>query len=240
MKITTMIISFSLLTLTVCSQPGKPPKDANQEDEAWRVQAGKMVENQIKGRGIKDAAVIKAMKNTARHLFVPDEYQSKAYQDRPLPIGFGQTISQPYIVALMTELLKLDGDEKVLEIGTGSGYQAAILARLSHKVYSIEVVEALAQRSKALLGQLGHDNVQVKHGDGYKGWPEHAPFDRIILTAAPKETPPRLLEQLKPGGIMVLPEGTQTQELKIITKHEDGSFSTRTEGFVRFVPMVKP
>lgn len=240
MKTTTLFLYLSLFTLTVCSQTGRQQHTFDQADEAWRSKARKMVNDQIKVRGVNDTAVIRAMINTPRHLFVPPAYRAQAYQDRPLPIGHGQTISQPYIVALMTELLELDGDEKVLEIGTGSGYQATILAQLAQQVYSIEVVEALAQGSEALLDSLGYNNVQIKHGDGYQGWPEYAPFDRIILTAAPKETPPKLLEQLKPGGIMVLPVGEQTQELKIISRQEDGSFSSRTEGFVRFVPMVKP
>lgn len=240
MRKTAFIFWLCSITLTVCSQPGKQQQNTATRDEAWREKAKKMVENQITDRGVKDDRVINAMKNTPRHLFVPPPYRGQAYQDRPLPIGHGQTISQPYIVALMTELLNLDGDEKVLEIGTGSGYQAAILAKLAKQVYSIEVVKALAESSDELLKRLGHENVEVKYGDGYQGWPQHAPFDRIILTAAPKETPPKLVEQLKPGGIMVLPEGADLQKLKIITKNEDGSINTRTKGFVRFVPMVKP
>ena len=213
--------------------------EAGQE-EGWEKLAKEMVEKQITSRGVKDKRVLQVMETTPRHKFVPGAPIGYAYQDGPLPIGEGQTISQPYIVALMTELLQLDGDETVLEIGTGSGYQAAILAQLAKEVYSIEIVESLARKSKALLEQMNYDNVTVRWGDGYQGWPEHAPFDAIILTAAPDKTPPKLLEQLKPGGIMVLPVGSYSQELKVITRQPDGSLKERTEAFVRFVPMVHP
>jgi protein-L-isoaspartate(D-aspartate) O-methyltransferase len=179
------------------------------------------------------------MRETPRHLFVPEPYQKQAYQDGPLPIGHQQTISQPYIVALMTELLQLKGDEKVLEIGTGSGYQAAVLAQLTKSVYTIEIVEPLAKSSSVLLKRLGHDNVIVKWGDGYKGWPEHAPFDRIIVTAAPEEIPQALIDQLAVGGRMVLPVGKHYQELVLVTKNEKRV--TRKDIIpVRFVPMVHP
>ena len=199
-----------------------------------------MVEYQIISREIKDERVIAAMKNTPRHLFVPDKVKKYAYEDRPLPIGHSQTISQPYIVALMTEMLELTENDKVLEIGTGSGYQAAILAQLAGEVYSIEIVEALAESSRKLLAKLKHSNVTVIYGDGYQGLPEEAPFDKIIITAAPPEIPDKLVEQLKIGGIMVLPVGELYQELMLITKEQDGSITKKAAGGVRFVPMVRP
>jgi len=214
--------------------------DTVKDAEEWRASAAAMVEDQIVARGVKDERVITAMKNTARHLFVPEAMEKYAYIDRPLPIGHSQTISQPYIVALMTELLELKGDEKVLEIGTGSGYQAAILAQLAGEVYSIEIVEALAESSKKLLKELHYDNVTVIYGDGYQGLPEQAPFDRIIITAAPPEIPEKLVAQLRKGGIMVLPVGELYQELLVLEKKQDGTINKRSEGGVRFVPMVKP
>ena len=198
-----------------------------------------MVKTQILSRGITDQRLLKVLRETPRHLFVPASNSNQAYQDGPLPIGHRQTISQPYIVALMTELLKLKGDERVLEIGTGSGYQAAVLAQLTKSIYTIEIVEPLAKSSAALLKKLGHDNVFVKWGDGYQGWPEHAPFDRIIVTAAPEEIPQALIDQLAIGGRMVLPVGKHYQELVLITKNERKI--TRKDIIpVRFVPMVHP
>jgi protein-L-isoaspartate(D-aspartate) O-methyltransferase len=197
----------------------------------------RMVASQIKARGIRDQRVLEAMRKVERHLFVPESYRSLAYVDQPLPIGEGQTISQPYIVALMTELLQLDGDEKVLEIGTGSGYQAAILAELAHHVYTIEIVEPLADQAEKLLTELGYDNITVKCGDGYLGWEEHAPFDAIIVTCAPPEVPQPLLEQLADGGRMVVPVGSFWQELLLIEK-EDGKITERSVIPVRFVPMT--
>jgi len=196
----------------------------------------KMVKEQIIKRGIKDKRVIEAMRKVKRHKFVPKEYRYLAYSDQPLPIGYEQTISQPYIVALMTELLNLKGDEKVLEIGTGSGYQAAILAELAREVYTIEILEPLAISAKNKLKRLGYENVQVKCGDGYKGWPEHAPFDGIIVTCAPEYIPQPLVEQLKMGGRMVIPIGKYLQELVLITKTEDG-IKKRSVAPVTFVPM---
>lgn len=251
MQNVSIIFYFATLLIAGCNQADRQRgesnvevikagyAEANQERE-WKRKAKEMVENQIRSRGVKDPQVLLAMEQTPRHLFVPDGQRMQAYQDRPLPIGEGQTISQPYIVALMTELLQLEGDKKVLEIGTGSGYQAAILAQLAKEVYTIEIVESLAKSSKALLQQMGYDNVMVKWGDGYQGWPEKAPFDAIILTAAPENIPLKLVEQLKPGGIMVLPVGSHSQELKVITKQQDGSIRERTEALVRFVPMVRP
>jgi len=197
----------------------------------------KMVETQIKARGVKEPHVVSAMLKVDRHLFVPKELQNSAYTDQPLPIGEGQTISQPYIVALMTELLELKGGEKVLEIGTGSGYQAAILAELVKEVYTIEIIEALATSAKKLLLQLGYQNITVKAGDGYLGWPEVSPFDAIIVTAAPDHIPKPLLEQLKEGGRMVVPVGTYSQVLKKIVKRS-GRIETSDIVPVVFVPMT--
>jgi protein-L-isoaspartate(D-aspartate) O-methyltransferase len=177
------------------------------------------------------------MEEVPRHRFVPDHQQGSAYVDAPLPIGDGQTISQPYVVALMTELLELDGDSKVLEIGTGSGYQAAVLSRIASEVYSIEIREGLGEQARNLLGELGYDNVEVRIGDGYQGWPEAAPFDGIIVTAAPERIPQPLVDQLRLGGKMVIPVGRFLQELLVITRTEDG-IQTREVAGVRFVPMI--
>ncbi|HMK52088.1 MAG TPA: protein-L-isoaspartate(D-aspartate) O-methyltransferase [Thermodesulfobacteriota bacterium] len=197
----------------------------------------KMVETQIKARGVKDPRVLSALRKVERDRFVPEEYLNSAYADQPLPIGEGQTISQPYIVALMTELLDLKGDEKVLEIGTGSGYQAAILAELAKEVYTIEIVESLASMANKRLLGLGYKNIKVKVGDGYLGWPEAAPFDAIIVTAAPDHIPKPLIEQLKEGGRMVVPVGTYAQELKKIVKRS-GKIETTDVIPVVFVPMT--
>jgi protein-L-isoaspartate(D-aspartate) O-methyltransferase len=183
--------------------------------------------------------VIRVMKQTPRHLFIPERLRERAYGDHPLPIGYGQTISQPYIVALMTETLELTGDEKVLEIGTGSGYEAAILSRLADSCYSIEVVPELAEEAGEQLARLGYGNVKVRWGDGYLGWPGHAPFDRIILTAAPPLIPEKLVAQLAVNGRMVMPLGTNYQELILITKSRRG-IKRRDILPVRFVPMVHP
>jgi protein-L-isoaspartate(D-aspartate) O-methyltransferase len=196
----------------------------------------KMVRAQIEARGIKDRAVLGAMRRVRRHQFVPWFYRSFAYEDRPLPIGEGQTISQPYIVALMTELLGLTGKERVLEIGTGSGYQAAILAELAAYVYTIEILSPLAERADELLKRLGYKNILVKCGDGYLGWEEYAPFDAIIVTCAPEEIPQTLVEQLAEGGRMVIPVGSVYQELKLIEK-KNGKVEVRSIIPVRFVPM---
>ncbi len=214
---------------------GNPSK----QDSWWESKAEKMVESQIVSRGVRNPDVIRVMKKTPRHLFVPDRLKEQAYGDHPLPIGSGQTISQPYIVAIMTEYLELTGTEKVLEVGTGSGYQAAILAQLADSCYSMEVVRELAEESRERLARLGYSNVVVKWGDGYKGWPEHAPFDRIILTAAPAVIPDQLVAQLAVNGKMVLPLGTNFQELILITRSRRG-IQRRDIIPVRFVPMVHP
>ncbi len=199
-----------------------------------------MVEYQIKRRGIKDEKVISAMLKVQRHLFVPPEWVSQAYEDYPLPIGEGQTISQPYIVALMTASLCLKGNEKVLEIGTGSGYQAAILAEIVKEVYTIEIRESLALTAEKRLKKMGYKNIKVKVGDGYYGWKEFAPFDGIIVTCAASTPPPPLIEQLKEGGRMVIPleENPFYQSLVLITK-EKGKIKKKSIEAVRFVPMVR-
>lgn len=197
-----------------------------------------MVEEQIAGRGVEDAAVLDALRQVPRHLFIPESVRDQAYEDYPLPIGEGQTISQPYIVALMTQLADLGPDDKVLEIGTGSGYQAAVLSRLAREVYSIEILEPLGRRASQTLRRLGYDNVNVRVGDGYGGWPEEAPFDAILVTAAaPDQPPPPLEEQLKVGGRMVIPVGKYFQDLVVLTRTQKGKVR-RSVIPVRFVPMT--
>ena len=193
------------------------------------------------GRGIFSARVMGAMAKVPRHRFVPALYGQLAYANRPLPIGHGQTISQPYIVALMTELLDTKAGDAVLEIGTGSGYQAAILAELVHQVYSIEIIEPVGKNAAALLQQLGYKNIETRIGDGYNGWPEHAPFDAVIVTAAAARVPPALVAQLKPGGRMVIPVGgeNEVQFLQVMVKQADGSISTQRSLPVRFVPLTR-
>ena len=207
------------------------------QDDIFEKKRREMVERQIMSRGVKDQLVLHAMRKVERHLFVPKELQKLAYNDEPLPIGHGQTISQPYIVAYMTEALCLKGDEKVLEIGTGSGYQAAILAEIVDEVFTIEIVEPLSNSADKLLRNLGIKNVHCLYGDGYNGWPEEAPFDAIIVTAAPPRMPEKLIQQLRVGGRMIIPVGTWFQELILLTKTETGD--TRKKLIpVRFVPMT--
>jgi protein-L-isoaspartate(D-aspartate) O-methyltransferase len=240
------VIGIAILALMVAC-PGNPSKDkeAAGDEKSGKVNAKdpyaqervEMVRKQIERRGVKDKKVLAAMRKVPRHEFIPDKFRHEAYEDHPVPIGHGQTISQPYIVAYMTEALELKGPEKVLEIGTGSGYQAAVLAEIVEKVYSIEIVCALEKRSKETLSRLGYKNVETRCADGYKGWAEHAPFDAIIITAAPDEVPPPLLEQLKEGGRLIVPEGTYFQELRLYTRTEKG-IKTRHLLPVRFVPMT--
>ena len=199
-----------------------------------------MVEDQIIKRGIEDKRVLDIMKSVERHKFVPEKYVKSAYKDGPLPIGHGQTISQPFIVAFMTENLKLDPSHRVLEIGTGSGYQTAILSGLSGHVYTMEIIDELVKLSSSVLKKLGFDNVTVRNGNGYKGWAEEAPFDRIMVTAAPEEIPNMLVDQLTEGGVMVIPVGEQfeIQYLWVLTKEQSGSIKKEKILPVRFVPMV--
>jgi protein-L-isoaspartate(D-aspartate) O-methyltransferase len=208
-----------------------------QPDADYQAARNRMVAEQLRGRDIANEAVLRAMATVPRHRFMPAAQRSEAYEDRPLPIGHHQTISQPYIVAHMTELLELTGSERVLEIGTGSAYQTAVLCELAAEVFSVEIVAELADRARALLTELGYTNVRVKVGDGHEGWPDHAPYDRIMVTAAPERVPQALIDQLTPGGRMVLPVGAWYQEMVVVTRTATGIAQTRTIP-VRFVPMT--
>jgi protein-L-isoaspartate(D-aspartate) O-methyltransferase len=201
-----------------------------------------MVREQIAARGIRDVRVLEAMSRVPRHLFVPEAESERAYVDAPVPIGQGQTISQPYIVALMTELVRPQSSDRVLEVGTGSGYQAAVIARLVAHVYTIELEEALWRRAEALLAEQKYDNVTVRVGDGHGGWPEHAPFDIVIVTAAPEHVPQPLIDQLKPGGRLIVPVGPRftVQQLQLIEKDAAGEAHTRNVSPVMFVPLRRP
>ena len=211
---------------------GPQVHDSTRSDER-----GRMVDAQIDARGIREPRVLEAMRAVPRHRFVPVTLQDQAYADTPLPIGLDQTISQPYIVAYMTEALELPPAAIVLEIGTGSGYQAAVLAEVARQVYSIEIVPELAERSARILAELGYHNIQLRHGDGYGGWPDAAPFDGIVVTAAPDHVPSALVEQLAVGGRLVIPVGGFAQEMRVITMTDDGPRSETTIP-VRFVPMT--
>ena len=203
----------------------------------WDVERRRMVEEQLRARDIRSARVLDVMLRVPRHLFVPEPQRALAYIDSPVPIGLDQTISQPYIVAFMTEALDLAPEHRVLEIGTGSGYQAAVLGALVKEVYTIEILPALAERARTTLSSLGFHNVQVRTGNGYLGWPEYAPYDRIMVTAAPDEVPAALVEQLKLGGLMAIPVGTVNQELLILRRTATGTETLKTLP-VRFVPMT--
>ncbi|MDX5423067.1 MAG: protein-L-isoaspartate(D-aspartate) O-methyltransferase [Hymenobacteraceae bacterium] len=210
------------------------------QEDAYKARREEMVQKQIKDRGIKDKAVLDAMRTVKRHLFVPKDQAPLAYQDSPLPIGHGQTISQPYIVAYMTEVIRPTPKMKVLEVGTGSGYQAAVLAEIVDEVYTIEIVPEHGREAAARLKKLGYDNVQVKVGDGYAGWEEHAPYDAVVVTAGAQSVPPPLLQQLKEGGSMVIPVGSpyRTQQLKLIQK-KNGKAVTKDLLPVVFVPFTR-
>ena len=217
--------------------PAVPAQGAETVTDSLLAQRKAMVNRQLRARGIKDPAVLEAMGKVPRHLFVPPAERYLAYADRPLPIGAGQTISQPYIVAYMTEAARLSPGETVLEIGTGSGYQAAVLGEIAGSVYSIEIIPQLAEQAQTVLAELRYTNVYVKSGNGYLGWPEHAPFDAILVTAAPEQVPQALVDQLALGGRMVIPVGAYDQEMLIIEKTADGVVERRTIP-VRFVPMT--
>jgi protein-L-isoaspartate(D-aspartate) O-methyltransferase len=228
-------ITITEAPITPTLEPTPTPKDPYLE------QREQLVKHTIVNRGVTDLAVINAMRAVPRHRFVPDEYLDQAYADHPLPIGYGQTISQPYIVALMTELLALEPGDRVLEIGTGSGYQAAVLAEIIDEVFTIEIVPELAESAAARLAELGYDNVTATQGDGYFGWEDHAPFDAIIVTAAPDHLPQPLVGQLKDGGYLVIPIGPVSgfQSLWRFTREGD-EVKAENLGGVRFVPLTGP
>jgi protein-L-isoaspartate(D-aspartate) O-methyltransferase len=228
-KLTVLIIVFTIGFFSSLSGQNK-----------FEIKRKEMVKKQIQARGIADKNTLKALEVVPRHLFVPEEYQDQAYDDGPLPIGYGQTISQPYIVAYMTELLNVGPDDVVLEIGTGSGYQAAILSRIVKKVYTVEIVEELGFAAKERLKALNYDNVEVKIGDGYYGWEEHAPYSGIIVTAASEYIPPPLIKQLKDKGRMIIPVGSpfSVQNLMLVEKSGD-KIRTKSLIPVRFVPLTR-
>ncbi len=233
MKFSSLIPLLALFipAVTMCTSP----QAGEQRDLA--AERRRMVEQQLRGRDITDPRVLAAMEKVPRHLFVPENVRHQAYGDHPVPIGHGQTISQPYIVAFMTQALDVKREHRVLEIGTGSGYQAAILGELAGEVYTMEIIEPLAQSARETLERLGYENVHVRAGNGYEGWPEHAPYDRIMVTAAPEEVPPALVEQLEVGGLMAIPVGGLVQELRILRRTERGTETLKTLP-VRFVPMT--
>jgi len=229
------VVTILGVSMSACGLFGRS-FDGNDQPN-WTALRERMVTTQIAARGVRDPAVLQAMRTVPRHEFVPESVRRGAYADNPLPIGDGQTISQPYIVALMTELLEVEKGDRVLEIGTGSGYQAAVLAAMGIEVYTIEIRPTLCRHAGETLARLGYKNVYVRCGDGYGGWPDKAPFDGIVVTAAPERIPDPLLDQLKQGGHMVIPVGAFYQELKVITRTADG-FSERSAVPVRFVPMT--
>lgn len=228
-------LAFTLFCVLISPRPAP----AGDEPDPFYARRMRMVSRDLKGRGITDTATLNAMSRVSRHLFVPDFNRAASYSDHALPIGEGQTISQPYIVALMTEKLALEGTEKVLEIGTGSGYQAAVLAEIGAEVRTIEIIKKLADSARERLKEQGYTNVKVRYGDGYFGWPEEGPFDAIIVTAAANHVPPPLLDQLKDGGRLIIPLGSTMfyQTLTLITKRGDGVEVEHISGAV-FVPMT--
>lgn len=229
---------FCLIVFFMLFSCGQKQSINIESEEMYEKMRLTMVREQIERRGVKDKNVLDAIRKVPRHKFVPVHLQKYAYADEPLPIGEDQTISQPYIVAFMTEQLQLKPGYKVLEIGTGSGYQAAILGELSDSVFTIEIVDVLARRAKETLENLGYKHIFVKSGDGYKGWPEQAPFDAIIITAAPTKIPQPLVKQLKIGGRMILPLGEYSQELVLLEKNNEKDVSEKPLLPVRFVPMT--
>ena len=239
-------VTLCLFSACAVEESADKPPEKPSRDDPYKATRERMVRKDIAGSswgrtGVKDKAVLEAMRTVPRHEFVPGHYQRRAYSDGPLPIGYGQTISQPYIVAIMTELLGVDEDDIALEIGTGSGYQAAVLAEIVKKVHSIEIIKKLGEEATKRLKSLGYDKVDVKIGDGYFGWAKHGPFDAIIVTAAASHIPPPLVEQLKPGGKMIIPVGQpfQVQHLMLLEKGKDGSVVKRNIMPVRFVPFTR-
>jgi len=229
-----VLVVTSLSTVACISSKGSVT-----QDQSFSAARDRMVAQQIEARGVRDQRVLAAMREVPRDLFVPAEQRAQAYQDGPLSIGQGQTISQPYIVALMTELARPQPTDRALEVGTGSGYQTAVLSRLVSQVYTIEIIEALARDAERRLQDLGYTNIATRRGDGYAGWPEAAPFDCILVTAAADHVPPPLLAQLKPGGRLVIPVGPlfDIQELQVMTKDAAGRVTTERVAPVRFVPL---
>ena len=223
---------FLCLLLAACSD-ATPPSSADTVE-----QLEKMVEQQIEARGVSDPATLAAMRAVPRHEFLPLRLREEAYGDYPLPIGHGQTISQPYIVAFMTEAIRPRPGEKILEIGAGSGYQAAILAQMGAEVYTIEIVEPLAEMARQTLERLGYKNAHVRHGDGYRGWPEHAPFDAIVVTCAPDKIPPDLVAQLRDGGRMIIPVGGGMEQELVLLRKQGDKVEKQSVLPVRFVPMT--
>ncbi len=235
--------TLALRAILVCGTlllGGAVPRLLGADEATYRDRREAMVRDQIEGEGVRDRRVLQAMREVPRHLFVPPEIRRLAYVPRPLPIGEGQTISQPYIVGFMTEILRLGPDDRVLEVGTGSGYQAAVAARVAKEVYTVEIFPSLAGSAKERLASLGYENVHVRQGDGYYGWEEKAPFDAIIVTCAGSHIPPPLIRQLRPGGRMVLPVGGPflTQDLVFVEKDSDGRISQRNVLPVAFVRLL--
>ena len=226
-----VLVVAAMACIDTASEQSRKPGD----DAAARAQ---MVDTQLRGRDIRNPAVLDAMRRVPRHEFVPEPLRHRAYEDGPLPIGGGQTISQPYIVAYMTQAIEPARTDRVLEIGTGSGYQAAVLAELVQDVYTIEIVPTLAASSSALLERLGYTNIHAREGNGYAGWPDAAPFDKIVVTAAPESIPQALVDQLEVGGIMAVPVGRGFQMMTIVRKTATGTVTKETME-VRFVPMIK-
>jgi protein-L-isoaspartate(D-aspartate) O-methyltransferase len=239
----TAIAVSSFSCNTSMNQTDPPTPEAEQSpDEMFNYTAAReqMVTRQLAARDIVDRRVLDAMRRVPRHQFVPEDLRHRAYFDSPLPIGQEQTISQPYIVALMTQLVNPTPDKRALDIGTGSGYQTAVLAELVSSVHSIEIVEPLAEAARARLQAMGYENIKVRHGDGYHGWESAAPFDIIIVAAAPDHIPPALIEQLAPGGTLVIPVGERFQKLTVVEKNETGEVVQRSVAPVAFVPMTGP
>jgi protein-L-isoaspartate(D-aspartate) O-methyltransferase len=228
--------------LTALSCFGIGDQVSAQDDSSYEKARETMVREQIAGRGIRDPRVLAAMRQVPRHLFIPATERARAYDDGPVPIGQGQTISQPYIVALMTELVRPQPRDRVLEVGTGSGYQAAVLAGLVAHVYTVELEDTLARSATAVLRDLKYENITVRAGDGYGGWPEHAPFDIVIVTAAPEQVPQPLIDQLRPGGRLIVPVGPRfsVQQLQLIEKDASGATKTTNISPVMFVPLRRP
>jgi len=237
-SISSLKVLFLIPLIFVCKEPANQKIKSQEFKDLYERQRYEMVEDQIYRRSVKDELVLKAMRKVPRHEFVPRNLQDLAYRDHPLPIGEDQTISQPYIVAFMTECLQLKGGEKVLEIGTGSAYQAAILAEIAAEVYTIEIIPSLTEEAEQRVKRLGYQNIHVHCADGYQGWPEQAPFDGIIVTAAPPRIPQPLIDQLKTGGKMIIPVGDSFQELILVEKSTKGNISKRSVLPVRFVPMT--